>query len=99
MAAQVEILVNEFDNLLTVTRFSVLHFDGKDHVAVKKPDGGFEWREVTLGVSNDTSVEVKQGLQSGEAVIQNPRRLLSAEEKRAKLGAPAPPADKPSAPR
>jgi RND family efflux transporter MFP subunit len=99
MAAQVEVLVNEFDNVLTVTRFSVLHFDGKDHVAVKRPDGGFDWREVTLGVSNDTSVEVKQGLQSGEAVIQNPRRLLSAEEKRAKLGAPAPPADKPSIPR
>jgi len=32
-------------------------------------------------------------------VIQNPRRLLSAEEKRAKLGAPAPPADKPRVPR
>jgi RND family efflux transporter MFP subunit len=99
MAAQVEVLVNEFDNLLTVPRYSVLHFDGKDHVAVKKPDGGFDWREVTLGVSNDTSVEVKQGLRSGEAVIQNPRKLLSAEEKRAKFGAPAPPADTPSVPR
>ena len=99
MAAQVEVLVNELDDVLTVTRYAVLHFDGKDHVAVKKPDGGFDWREVTLGVSNDTSVEVKQGLRSGEAVIQNPRKLLSAEEKRAKLGAPAPPADKPSVPR
>jgi RND family efflux transporter MFP subunit len=99
MAAQVEILVNEFDNVLTVTRFAVLHFDGKDHVAVKKPDGGFDWREVTLGVSGDRSVEVKQGLQSGDVVIQNPRRLLSAEEKRAKLGEPAPAADKPGVPR
>ena len=84
MAAQVEILVNELENVLTVTRFAVLHFDGKDHVAVKKPDGGFDWREVTLGVSNDGSVEVKQGLRSGEVVIRNPRRLLSAEEKRAR---------------
>jgi multidrug efflux pump subunit AcrA (membrane-fusion protein) len=99
MAAQVEVLVNELDNVLTVTRFAVLHYDGKDHVAVKKPDGGFDWREVTLGVSSDRSVEVKQGLQIGEVVIQNPRRLMTAEEKRAKLGTPAPRAIQPGVPR
>ena len=81
MSAQVEILIADLDNVLSVPIASVSHFDDKDHVALQKPGGGFEWREVTLGVSNDERVEVKQGLQSGEVVIQNPRRLLSAEEK------------------
>ena len=67
MAAQVEVLVNELDDVLTVGRFAVLHFDGKDHVAVKKPDGGIDWREVTLGVSSDRSVEVKQGLKAARS--------------------------------
>ena len=50
MTAQVEILVTELDNVLSVPIQAVLTFDDKAHVAVKKPDGGFEWREVTLGV-------------------------------------------------
>ena len=40
---------------------------------MKKPDGGFEWREVTLGVANETLVEVRQGLESGESIALDPR--------------------------
>ncbi len=53
MLAQVEIRVNELDNVLGVPISAVLQQDGNYSwtVAVKKPDGGFEWRDVTLGGS------------------------------------------------
>src|SRR3954451_22780210 len=39
--------------------FSSPHsFDPRDHVAVKKPDGTFAWRDVLLGPSGSTDVEV-----------------------------------------
>jgi multidrug efflux pump subunit AcrA (membrane-fusion protein) len=88
----VEIFVNERDNVLSVPVEAVARFDNKDHVAVKKPDGGFEWREVTLGLTNEQQVEVKQGIQSGELVAIRPGDLLSEEQKRAIRSSPTPPA-------
>jgi hypothetical protein len=40
---------------------AVVHEKNKNRVAVKKPDGAFEWREVTLGVFSDKFIEVVQG--------------------------------------
>jgi hypothetical protein len=82
MTAQVEILVADRDNVLGLPVQALLHYDGKDHVAVKTPDGRFEWREVTRGVSNDQFVEIQQGIQSGEIVALKPLTLMSEEEKR-----------------
>ncbi|MCA1686412.1 MAG: efflux RND transporter periplasmic adaptor subunit, partial [Planctomycetia bacterium] len=82
MTAQVEILVRELDNVLSVPVEAVVRYDGKDHVAVKTPDGAIAWREVTLGLSNDARVEVKGGLKSGETVALEPLPLLSEEQKR-----------------
>jgi HlyD family secretion protein len=102
MTAQVEILVNELGNVLSVPVQAILRFDDKDHVAVKKAGDGFEWRDVTLGISNDESVQVTDGLQDGEVVILNPSSLLSEAEKRAKFSTPTKPAaakvDKPAKP-
>ena len=92
MSAQVEILVAEADNVLSVPRGAVLLFDGEDHVAVKKPGGGFEWRAVELGIANEKEVEVKEGIRSGDAVILNPIALMSEDEKRAKFSSPTKPA-------
>jgi multidrug efflux pump subunit AcrA (membrane-fusion protein) len=89
MTAQVEIRVAERDNVLSVPVQAVFRSGGKDHVAVKKPDGGFEWREVTLGLSNGKLVEVKEGLRDGERVSLDPRSLLSEDEPREKLDTPA----------
>ena len=71
---------------------AVLRYEDKDHVTVKKPDGAFEQRVVTLGLSNDKVVEVKQGLKNGEAVALNPFSLMSDEWKRAHPARPAQPA-------
>lgn len=86
MTAQVEILVNELENVLSVPVQAVLQYGGKDHVAVRKSDNTFDWRDVTLGVSNDKLVEVKDGLKAGEFVALMPILLMSEAEKRDKLG-------------
>jgi RNA polymerase sigma factor (sigma-70 family) len=89
MVAEVEIVLADRDDVLTIPVQAVLQYGGKDHVAVKTPGGGFEWRDVTLGMSNfDTLVEVKQGLQRGDLVASNPLDLMTEEEKRQKLSEP-----------
>ncbi len=92
MTAEVEIPIVELDDVLTVAVGAVLHFDGKDQVAVKTPGGGFAWREVGLGESDGASVEVRRGLTSGESVILEPAALMSEAERKAKLGTPPRPA-------
>jgi HlyD family secretion protein len=98
MTARVDILVAERDNVLSVPVKAVLLFDGKTHVAVKKPDGGFDWREVDIGLADDMVAEIKQGLKSGDAVILEPLALMSEEEKRQTFGSPPRPT-KPAAPK
>jgi HlyD family secretion protein len=90
MTAQVEILIAELDNVLSVPVKSAIRLNGEWHVAVKKPNGGFDLRQVQFGMGDDERVEVKQGLQSGEAVIVDPRALLT-DEQRANLNAPTGP--------
>jgi HlyD family secretion protein len=87
MSAEVTILVNELENVLSVPVQAVLQYAGKDHVATRKPDGTFEWRDVALGVSNDRLVEVKEGVKPGDLVVLMPIQLMSEAEKRDKLGA------------
>jgi multidrug efflux pump subunit AcrA (membrane-fusion protein) len=81
MTAQSEILITQLDGVLAVPIEAVLDFEGKDHVAVKKPDGRFEWREVARGVSNGTLVELKKGVRSGDLVALKPLLLWSKQKK------------------
>ena len=81
MSAQVEILVTELDDVLSVPVQSILEFRGKDFVFVKDGDG-FRQEEITLGISNDQHVEVKKGLKSGDEVAMSPGVLLTEDQKR-----------------
>jgi RNA polymerase sigma factor (sigma-70 family) len=96
MTAQAEILISERDHVLTAPVQSILQYGGQDHVAVRKSDGGFEWREVRLGEGSPSLVEVKEGLKPGEKIAIQPIELLSPEERRQKFGGdrpkPTPPA-------
>ena len=42
MTAQVEIMVSELDNVISVPVAAVVQYNGKDHLAVKKADGGWD---------------------------------------------------------
>ena len=81
MSAQVEILVTELDNVLSVPVQSILEFKGKDYVFVREGDG-FRQQEIDLGISNDQHVEVKKGLKAGDEVAMTPNVLLSEEQRR-----------------
>jgi HlyD family secretion protein len=95
MTARVEIKVSELDNVLILPNASVVRFDGKDQVAVQQPDGGFAWRVVVLGVTNDAMTEVKSGLKSGDIVALKPVTLLSDAQKRQIAASPTAPARPP----
>jgi HlyD family secretion protein len=84
MTADSEIVLSDRENILTVPVQAVLSFEGKDHVAVKKADDGFAWREVELGKSDSSRVEVKRGIEPGDEVALKPIDLLSEHEKRLK---------------
>ncbi len=79
MLVELEIFVNEIENVLSVPVQAVVHKDGRDRLAVQKSDGQFEWREVTLGQSNERLVEVTHGVKSGDLVATRPRGLLSGQ--------------------
>jgi HlyD family secretion protein len=95
MSAHVEFLLANRENVLSVPVQAVLPLDGKDHVAVRKPGGGIELREVTLGLSNGKFVEITRGIESGDSVILDPGAFISGKEEQPKPTAPA----KPNAPR
>ncbi len=81
MNAEVVILVDRKEDVLTVPVQAVLEFKGKDHVAVKGPNG-YTRKEITLGATNDKYIEVVGGAEAGQVVALNPVALLSDEEKR-----------------
>ncbi len=85
MTAQVEILVANLDNVLSVPVQAVLQYKGKDHIAVRSGDT-YRFRDVVLGTTNDTHIEVREGVKAGELVAMNPTSLMSEEEKRSAFG-------------
>lgn len=81
MSAQVDILVTQLDDVLSVPVQSILEFKGKDYVFVKTSNGPIR-KEVKLGITNDTLIEIKEGLREGEELAMNPSELLTDDEKR-----------------
>ena len=72
MTAEVEILVDERQDVLSVPVQCVVEKGAKFFAWVKTPKG-VERRDVVLGATNDTDIEIKDGLKQGELVLQNPR--------------------------
>ncbi len=81
MTAQVEILVNRLENILSVPVQAILQYNGKDHVTRKVGDR-FESIEVEVGSTNEKFVQINKGLNEGDIVVLNPMSLMSEDEKR-----------------
>ncbi len=81
MSAQVEMSLADLDEVLSVPLQSVLELKGKDYVYLITPSGPAK-REVKLGFSNDTMIEVKEGLHEGDQVALNPISVMSQAELR-----------------
>jgi RND family efflux transporter MFP subunit len=86
--ATVEIVISERDGVLTIPIKALPGGGPPPHVAVKMPDGRFEWREVKLGEGNDARVVVEQGLKPGDQVATDFSELF---RKGMKIGKPPEP--------
>jgi RND family efflux transporter MFP subunit len=84
MSAGAEIFVDRHDDALIIPQGSLVYYDDSYHVAIKRADGGIEWRAVKLGLANGTDAEIKEGAAAGERVVVDPLSLMSEEEKRQK---------------
>jgi RND family efflux transporter MFP subunit len=76
--AEVSIEVNYLPKVLTVPVQAVAQREGK-HYAYVQTDSGIERREVTVGENNEKYVEVRSGLNEGEAVCLDARARATAE--------------------
>lgn len=72
LTAQVEILVDNREDVLQVPVQSLVSSGGK-HFAFVLTEDGPQQRDLAVGQSNQTHVEVKEGIKPGERVVMNPR--------------------------
>ncbi|HVX10771.1 MAG TPA: HlyD family efflux transporter periplasmic adaptor subunit [Pirellulales bacterium] len=72
MTAEIEILVDEKQGVLQVPVQCVVESGRKFHAYVQTPTG-IEVRDLVLGGTNDTVIEIIDGLKEGELVLLNPR--------------------------
>ncbi len=77
MTAEVEILIAELNNVLTVPVSAVMEHRGKFICWVLPSGGKPERRVVGVGQSSTTMVHIKDGLTEGEQVILDPRDFES----------------------
>lgn len=81
MTAEVEVLVADLEDVLTVPVSCVVEQGGKFYAwAVKGPEK-FERRPLTVGMTNDKVFEIKDGLLEGEVVLLNPKAKVEEARK------------------
>lgn len=78
LTAQVEIIVDSRDNVLQIPVQAVLAIADKQIAFVLTKDGEVT-RELEVGQSNQSHVEVKKGVEEGELVIMNARSQFANE--------------------
>jgi RND family efflux transporter MFP subunit len=76
MTAEVEILVADLKDVVTLPVAAVVEQRSKFYCWVKTPEKS-ERRPLVLGLSNDKFVEVKDGVAAGEEVVLNPRTVIA----------------------
>ncbi len=81
MTAQAEIITGVREEAIAVPVESVVPIGDRYEVALNRPDGRVEWREVVLGTSDGRKVEITEGLREGESLILDPTPLLTEEQK------------------
>lgn len=69
MAAEVNIITDQKDNILTVPFVAVSENNNRSYVNVKDKTGKTTERQVTVGIESDEYVEIRSGLKAGEIVV------------------------------
>lgn len=77
MTAEARIRVSEPTDAIRIPSKAVLRHDGKAYAAVRRPGGGFEWREVAIAPAPGRPyVEVEGGVRPGDLLVVDPIALL-----------------------
>jgi len=84
MTAKVEILVKELKDVIALPNNSVFFRGEKPYISVLK-EGNLVEREVKLGDSSDTMVEIKEGVSEGEKIVIKPGAVITSRVKKAEL--------------
>jgi RND family efflux transporter MFP subunit len=71
----------ELGTRLAVPDAAVLHTGERDIAFVSLPDGRFEPRVLSLGIRNEGSWEVREGLREGERVVTSGNFLIDSESR------------------
>jgi len=79
LTAQVEILIDNREDILQVPIQAVVSIGPKQVSYVAKNNGTVERRDVKIGQSNQTHIEIIKGIEDGEIVILNPRSRFASE--------------------
>lgn len=69
MSCTVDLVAERVDDVLIVPKRAISTEGGKNYVTVKLEDGSSEQREVTLGFTDGSSYEVKEGLSEGDIIL------------------------------
>jgi HlyD family secretion protein len=75
MSAEVEVIMAQYSDVLTIPVSAVLDTAAGDFCWVKTP-GGPQRRTLTLGDTNDVFIVVEAGLNEGDEVVLNPLALV-----------------------
>jgi multidrug resistance efflux pump len=81
MTAEVEVLVNNLPDVLTVPVSCVVEQGGKVNAWVVNGPNKYERRPLTVGVTNDKVFEIKEGLKEGDVVLLNPKAMVEEARK------------------
>jgi Cu(I)/Ag(I) efflux system membrane fusion protein len=79
MYANVEIHTPEVAGVVKVPEEAILHTGERNIVIVRKDNGLFDPREVSLGSSGEGYQEVRSGLRAGDTVVVSAQFLIDSE--------------------
>lgn len=81
MTAEVEVLIADLVDVLTVPVSCVVEQGGKFNAWVVSGLNKFERRPLTVGLTNDKVFEIKDGLKEGDVVLLNPKAMVEEARK------------------
>jgi RND family efflux transporter MFP subunit len=87
MTAVVEIHVDRLKGVLSVPVQAIVQISGESWCYVEA-DRGVERRMLTLGLTNDKFVEVREGLEEGDRVVLNPMAIVDESQEKQKAISP-----------
>ena len=76
MSAEVTIFIDKRENVLAIPVQCSVEQGGKFYCWLQTPEGP-ERRAVELGATNDTYIEIRDGVKAGDTVLLNPRTYVS----------------------